>query len=382
MNRILPCLMIILMVCVAHSNAYPQKNDTAWQKIKPFFSPPKEYAGKFGDFRSPLKFYDGRTVKTAADWQLRRKEILNRWQDMLGHWPELIDNPWYEITDSSHKENFTIYTIHYTWRANEKAKGYLLVPDEKGIKPAVVTVFYEPETALGYNKPQRDFALQLARRGFVVLSTGADPFPNKELLSQYYPNADSVTVEPLSMLGYLAANAYNLLAKLPYVDSNRIGVTGHSYGGKWAMFASCLYEKFACAVWSDLGVVFDESRPDVNYYHPWYLGFYPQPWPKEWPKPEESTKGAYPKLRKAGMDLHELHALMAPRPFLVSGGSEDRPNRWIALNHAVAVNKVLGYKNRVALTSRPEHQPTPESNEQLCLFFEHFLKNNGITKKE
>lgn len=39
------------------------------------------------------------------------------------------------------------------------------------------------------------------------------------------------------------------------------------------MFASCLYEKFACACWSDPGIVFDENRPNVNYWEPWYLGY-------------------------------------------------------------------------------------------------------------
>jgi hypothetical protein len=71
--------------------------------------------------------------------------------------------------------------------------------------------------------------------------------------------------------------------------------------------------------------------------------------------------------------LHELHALMAPRPFLVSGGSEDRPERWTVLNHAVGVNRFLGFQNRVAFTSRPAHSPTPESNEQAYLFLEYFL---------
>ena len=77
------------------------------------------------------------------------------------------------------------------------------------------------------------------------------------------------------------------------------------------------------------------------------------------------------------MDLHELHALMAPRPFLVSGGSEDPPERWKALNHSVAVNKVLGYENRVGMTNRKTHDPTVESNERLYEFFEHFLKPAG-----
>jgi hypothetical protein len=79
-------------------------------------------------------------------------------------------------------------------------------------------------------------------------------------------------------------------------------------------------------------------------------------------------------LIEAGHDLHELHALMAPRPFLVSGGSEDPPERWQALNHSIAVNRFLGHENRVAMTHRPGHSPTPESNEQMSLFLEYFLK--------
>jgi hypothetical protein len=66
---------------------------------------------------------------------------------------------------------------------------------------------------------------------------------------------------------------------------------------------------------------------------------------------------------------------MAPRPFLVSGGSEDPPERWKALNHVVAVNDLLGYKNRVAMTNRKGHAPTAESNELIYLFFEHVLKD-------
>ena len=67
---------------------------------------------------------------------------------------------------------------------------------------------------------------------------------------------------------------------------------------------------------------------------------------------------------------------MAPRPFLVSGGAEDSPERWKALNHAVAVNKLLGFEDRVAMTNRKGHSPAQESNEQIYLFFEHFLRPN------
>ena len=83
-----------------------------------------------------------------------------------------------------------------------------------------------------------------------------------------------------------------------------------------------------------------------------------------------------PPAKYAGhRDLNELHALMAPRPFLVSGGDFDRPCRWIVLNHAIALYKFLGYENRIALTARQDHRPTVESNEQSYRFLEHFLND-------
>jgi hypothetical protein len=216
---------------------------------------------------------------------------------------------------------------------------------------------------------QRDFALQLARRGFVALAIGT---PGDDA---YKPVLHGAKCQPLSFYAYIAANCHTALAQRPEVDAARIGVMGHSYGGKWAMFASCLYEKFACAVWSDGGVVFDEKRPAVNYWEPWYLGLDPATTRKPGlVTPANGRTGAYKTIFEAGYDLHELHALMAPRPFLVSGGSEDTPARWAALRHAVAVNRFLGYEDRVAMTNRPAHSPTPESNEQAFLFLEHFLK--------
>jgi pimeloyl-ACP methyl ester carboxylesterase len=158
------------------------------------------------------------------------------------------------------------------------------------------------------------------------------------------------------------------------VDARRIGVVGHSYGGKWAMFAACLNEKFSCGVWSDPGIVFDESRPNVNYWEPWYLGQDRIRTHKPGLIASDNPRtGAYARLVESGHDLHELLALMAPRPFLVSGGAEDTPERWRALNHIVAVNQLLGRTNRVALTNRSGHSPTEESNEQIYAFFETFL---------
>lgn len=342
--------------------------------LKPWFLPPAEFADDPGDYRSPLRFADGREVKSAADWQARRAEIRGLWDSKLGTWPALVADPQTEILETTRREDFTQHRIRFLWTPTEKTTGYLLVPDRPEKRPAVVTVYYEPETAIGLGKELRDFAYQLTKRGFVTLSIGTKEASAAGTYSLYWPSLEKAEIEPLSMLGYAAANAWQVLADRPEVDPDRIGITGHSFGGKWALFASCLFDKYACAAWSDPGIVFD-TRPSVNYWEPWYLGYHPKPWrPRGVPSAENPARGVYPELLAAGMDLHELHALMAPRPFLVSGGSEDPPHRWRALNHSIAVNRLLGHENRVAMHNRPDHSPNPESNEVIYAFFTHFLR--------
>ena len=254
----------------------------------------------------------------------------------------------------------------------EVASGFLRpailqVPDGDGPFPAMVVPYYEPETGAGLGKELRDFGYQLTKRGFVTLSIGGFE-PRRD-------RVDEAMIQRLTFQAYGTANCHTVLAHLPNVNATRIGIVGHSFGGKWAMFASCLYDKFACAAWSDGGIVFDEQRGNVNYWEPWYLGYEPnKERSKGIPTKENPRTGAYKVLVEQGYDLHELHALMAPRPFLVSGGAEDQPERWPALNHTIAVNNLLGNENRVAMTNRQGHAPTPESNEQICLFFDRFLK--------
>ncbi len=352
-----------------------KKEESNWDEIAPFFSPPKEWRDQLGDYRSPLLFNDGSKVETPADWGRRRAEIKRDWMNLMGPWPKLLDEHDAQVLEDKKRENFRQLKIRFKWTPVQYTTGYLLIPEGKGRRPAAITVYYEPETAIGLSKHKdRDFALQLARRGFVTLSLGTSATSDNRTYANYYPSIDKATVQPLSMLGCAAANAWTFLSRRPEVDPDRIGVLGHSYGGKWAMFASCLFDKFACAAWSDPGIVFD-LRPNVNYWEPWYLGWHPRPWRQRGvPTKENPARGLYPRLLKEGLDLHELHALMAPRPFLVSGGAEDTPRRWAALNHSLEVCDLLGAQNRVAMTNRPQHSPNAKSNAQIYAFFEHFLR--------
>ncbi len=79
-------------------------------------------------------------------------------------------------------------------------------------------LYYQPETSVGipglakFNKPLRDFAYQLTKRGFVTLSIGTLAAWEAKTYSILYPSKEDAKIQPLSALGYAAANAYHVLA--------------------------------------------------------------------------------------------------------------------------------------------------------------------------
>lgn len=367
------CCLLFLMGSSSSGVAQDAAPDAAWQHIAPLFTPPPEFAGKLGQYRSPLIFADGRKVQSADQWPARRKELLSAWTEIMGPWPEVIESPRVDVLSEEKREGITQRRVRVEIAPQQTGEGWLLIPPHKqGQKlPAVLVVFYEPETSVGLkaDAPDRDFGWQLAQRGFVTLNIGT---PGGDA---WRPDIGKADCQPLSFHAYVAANCWQALAHMSEVDSDRIGIVGHSYGGKWSMFGGALWDKFAAVAVSDPGIVFDETRSNVNYWEPWYLGLDPSVAKRKpgIPPPDNPAAGAYVELRRKGHDLHELHALICPRPFFVSGGSEDPPERWIALNHSMAVNDLLGYQQRVGMSNRPKHSPTPESNAILCDFFVHFL---------
>ncbi len=386
-NRLLPRLLAASLVMHCARSSGDDKAVPLPPIIAPHFTPPAEFAHDFGDYRSPLKFDDGRIVKSAAEWPARRAEILKSWHAKLGAWPALLEKPRIEIRDTERREDFTQHKVRVDIGPGPRqCDGYLLVPDGAGPFPAVLTVFYDPETSAGLNpkSQMRDFAYQLVKRGFVTLSTGtpgAFDHPGMETRELLIAAGEELKIQPLTYLAYVAANCHTALSLRSDVDGKRIGIIGHSYGGKWSMFASCLHEKFAAAVWCDPGIVFDETNTNINYYEPWYLGYEAgRLRPRGVPSTEKPRTGLYRKMFESGESMVDLHALMAPRPFLISGGSEDVPWHWRALNHTRALYDLLGAPNRVAMTHREGHSPTPEAMEQMCRFLVHFLKDGAAAQ--
>jgi dienelactone hydrolase len=368
------------LVLLAVALLAPQSREKdLWEKLEPLFKPLPEFKDDFGGLPSLMKLADGQEVKTAEQWKERRAEILKRWTSLLGPWPPLLENPVVQEQWKETVEGFTRHRIEFEVAPGRKTAGFLLRPAGEGPFPAIVDVFYYPEDGAGLKadkRQQNDFGYQAVKRGFIALCVGQNPTSPRPNADLYYPTWDKAQLQPLSYLAYVAANAHTVLSQRKDVDPKRIGVVGHSYGGKWALFAGALYEKFAAVCISDPGIVFDEKRSNVNYWEPWYLGYVQGTEQRARGVLTEKSgrTGPYKQMIEEKLDLHELHSLIAPRPFFVSGGSEDTPARWKALNHTVAVNKLLGVENRVGMHNRPEHKITPEASERVADFFEYFLK--------
>lgn len=348
--------------------------DTAWQRIAQHFQPPSDWASQKGDYRSLLMTGSGHEVKTNRQWQERRQELLDQWQKAMGPWPAVIENPKVEVISETVRDGITQRRVRIEIAPAQTGEGWLLIPPGRRPLPAVLVPFYEPETSAGLkaDKPDRDLGWQLAKRGMVTLNIGT---PGGDA---YKPEIGQAQCQPLSFHAYVAANCWQAMSHMPEIDAKRIGIVGHSYGGKWSMFAGALWDKFSVVAVSDPGIAFDETRGSINYWEPWYLGRDANVTRKPGlPTKDNPTTGAYKQLRAGGHDLHEIQALICPRPYFVSGGSEDPAKRWQVLNHLIEVNRLLGFENRVGMTNRPDHSPTPQSNAALVDFFDHFLSAAG-----
>jgi acetyl esterase/lipase len=144
----------------------------------------------------------------------------------------------------------------------------------------------------------------------------------------------------------------NYLAKRPDVDSDRIGIIGHSLGGKMALYAAAMDERISVAVASELGMGFSQS----NYDDYWYFG--------------KRLAAAPP-----GTDQHELLGMLAPRPFLLIGGDQyDRENSWNYINSAKQVYALFDRANSIGyLNHHTGHTPTPDAVRAAMDWLKHFL---------
>ncbi|MGG7165752.1 alpha/beta hydrolase family protein [Clostridium ihumii] len=181
--------------------------------------------------------------------------------------PNTISNVEYRILESTKEEGYKRQLIEYD-SYGDKVIAFLLQPEILDKNPAIlINHQHNREYHLGKSEvcglggnPLQAFGPELAKRGFVVLAPDSICFeerrqnPHVEGFDfwQHFNEMCYRIIKGdylMKKVLYDAINGITLLSNLTYVDNEKIGTLGHSYGGNTVLFLSALDDRiaFSCA---------------------------------------------------------------------------------------------------------------------------------------
>ncbi len=183
-----------------------------------------------------------------------RMQILRNMERAMGKLPDRSDLPPFDIkiSDSVKEDKFTRYTLSFTVAKNERLPVYLYVPKQRGTIqriPAMLVLHGTHELGKGVvdgqgTMPNRAHARELAQRGYVVI---APDYPSFGDLKEHNFDTDRYVSATMQAI-FNHMRCVDLLQSRPDVDSENIGVIGHSLGGHNAMFVSAFDTRLKVAV--------------------------------------------------------------------------------------------------------------------------------------
>lgn len=183
-----------------------------------------------------------------------RAEILNNMEKVMGKLPDRSNLPSFDIkiTDSVKEERFTRYTLTFNVAENERLPVYLYVPRQSGMIrriPAMLVLHGTSVLGKGVvdgqgTLPNRAHARELAQRGYVVI---APDYPSFGDLKDHNFETDRYKSGTMQAI-FNHMRCVDLLQSRPDVDSENIGVIGHSLGGHNAMFVAAFDTRLKVAV--------------------------------------------------------------------------------------------------------------------------------------
>ena len=337
---------------------------------------------------------NGKKITSRQQWQTKREEIKKRLNVFLGEAPKSKPPLNAKILESTERENHILRKLVYQTEPGEFVPSYLLVP--KNLKRRAPVVLCPHQTTQAGKKepagldgnPQLHMALRLVERGFVTFTYDALCFGERhDPSSGHYGDAiPFYRKHPRwSLMGKMIwdlQRAIDYLETLDFVDSQRIGNIGHSHGGYTTLFAMAFDERIKAGV-SNCG--FDTFRIDGNTWR-WsratallpLLGFYVSN-----PRLSMDFYRAVPdsSVVDVPFEMHELLALVAPRPLLLSTSDEDFvfPNGGWSARRALArigpVYELLGAReNLSSFFFSGGHNFPREASENAYNWLGHQLK--------
>ncbi|MCD6048773.1 MAG: putative dienelactone hydrolase [Verrucomicrobia bacterium] len=279
---------------------------------------------------------DVNPVKSTRDWDKRRTEIVRGMESVMGKLPGKEKRCALEVKVEEEADcgSYVRQFITYASEPGSRVPAYLLIPKSalyEGKKTAAVLCLHPTDNVVGHKvvvglggKPNRQYAAELAERGFVTL---APAYPQ---LANYQPDLKALGWQS----GTLKAvwdnmRGLDLLESLPYVKKKSFGAIGHSLGGHNSVYTAVFDERIKVIVSScglDSYLDYYSGNPKV-----WELG---KGWTQERYMPKLANYAG--KLETIPYDFHELIGALAPRVCFISAPLKDSNFKWESVDKVVA----------------------------------------------
>ena len=293
------------------------------------------------------EFWNVVSKLNAEQWKAERvryKEAF--WSDLIGRLPAPQKSFNLRSRQIYDEPKWTGYEVALNVWPGVFAWGILCVP--KDIKPdeqrPVVVCQHGLEgvpsdtidTHVDGFKYYKAFAARLAERGFVTFAPH-NPYRGRDNFRVLQRKANPLGKSLFSIIIAQHEQILNWLETLPFVDAQRIGFYGLSYGGKTAMRVPAVLDRYALSICS---ADFNEwVTKNVTVHSPYsymYTG--------EYEMPEFALAERW--------NYAEMAALIAPRPFMVERGHDDgvAPDEWVAYEFA----KVRRFYDKLGIGDRTE----------------------------
>lgn len=289
-----------------------------WIKKTDSLPPDFDALPRCNDLPDPLTFLDGHPVKTPADWQARRAEILDLYEKYdLGTFPPKPKLDRAVVTSETKHDGYFIRAVRLEFGPESKGsmRVTLTVPDGDGPYPVLISPGFAWSSAL--------------RRGYISAAfAGSDFQDDAAPLKNLYPDYD---FGALTRRAWAARMVVDYLLTLPQVNAKQIAIFGYSRDGKMAAIAAAMDERIAAIVAGSTG---------VGGYLSWRDGG-----DRNFSESIESTTRSFPgwfapQLRffvgredRLPVDGNLLAALVAPRACLIEYGNNDEVSQSWAMEH-------------------------------------------------
>jgi dienelactone hydrolase len=276
----------------------------------------------------------GGKAKTPAEWESRRKVILEGMQAIMGKLPGNEKRVPLDVRVEEEVDcgTYVRRLISYISEPGSRTPAYLCIPKSAlSGKPAPGVLCLHPtENTIGHKvvvglggKENRQYASELASRGFVTIS------PSYPLLANYQPEIKALGWES----GTLKAvwdniRALDLLDSLSFVKHGKYAAIGHSLGGHNSVYTAVFDSRIQVIV----------SSCGLDSYRDYYGGD-PTKWvlEKGWCQTRYMPRLAnyQNKLAEIPFDFPELLAALAPRHVLINAPLKDSNFKWESVDRVV-----------------------------------------------